>query len=320
MQLLLFFLPAVAAIRLAAPAPANATANGTMGYLRTFAEIEAAVCGSDSDFLQSDDKDFVVHSRGSGMNFLVHSRAPRQTPEVCATLKKFRVCGDCSGGSLERLGEDGDGGYLMCPAKSLSGAISLGINGFDGFGAELSQKYNIPVQQYDCFNTKAPAVPYGADCKFAPLCVKDKTYQNSAKFKTLSEFAAPAPGGDLVLKMDVEGADGGALDSAPPATLARFEQIALEVHSLHETWRYDQFDRVMDKLLANFVLVYNHGNNCRDSVRLGNYMIPRVFELSFVRKNGPVQSTPCVSNRPTAHDNANCHWNRHPIPVKLPSA
>ena len=131
----------------------------------------------------------------------------------------------------------------VCPSRALAGGISLGINGFDGFGAELSQKYNIPVQQYDCFNTKAPAVPYGADCKFAPLCVKDKTYQNSAKFKTLSEFAAQAPEGDLFLKMDVEGAEWGALDAATPATLARFEQIALEV--LFWTLRVDCNQRVV---------------------------------------------------------------------------
>jgi hypothetical protein len=291
---------AAAALRLAAPQSGNLTypeaANGTMGFLRTFADIEAAFCGESRD---------------------------GQSPELCATLKKFRVCGDCSGGSIERLGEANDGGYLVCPSNGLAGGISLGINGFDGFGAELSQKYSVPVQQYDCYNTKAPAVPPGANCRFSPLCLRDKPSQDPSRFLALSEFVGRAPAGDLLLKMDVEGAEWGALDAATPATLSRFEQITLEVHQLHDTSRYALFGRVMDKLLADFVLVYNHGNNCPGNVawaQLGQWQIPRVFELTFVRKSGPVKSTACVSTRPTAHDSANCHWNDHPVPVNLPAA
>jgi hypothetical protein len=216
-----------------------------------------------------------------------------------------------------RLGEPYDGGYLVCPSRDLAGAISLGINGRDGFGAALSQKYAVPVHQYDCFNTKVPAKPPGADCSFNAVCVADKAGQDPARFLPLSAIVQRAPEGNLLLKMDVEGAEWGALANAPPATLARFEQIAFEVHFLHDTTRYAQFATVMDKLLQDFVVVHNHGNNCCGSVKMGQFAIPKVFELTMVRRSA-AQTTPCVSTRLNAQDAKNVMQNPHPVPVDLP--
>jgi hypothetical protein len=216
-----------------------------------------------------------------------------------------------------RLGEANDGGYLVCPSRSLAGGISLGINGFDGFGASLSQQYKVPVQQYDCFNTKVPAKPPGADCQFSAQCVSDKPGQDPARFLPLAAIVQKAPQGDLLLKMDVEGAEWGAIANAPPATLARFEQIAFEVHHLHDTTRYAQFAAVMDKLLQDFVVVHNHGNNCCGSVAIAGYTIPKVFELTMVRRSA-VQTTPCVSTKLNPQDAKNVMQRPHPLPVHLP--
>jgi len=275
------------------PALALGEANASSG-VASFADLEAALCGK----------------KGIG--------AARQNPAICDTLRKFRVCGSCADGPLARLGEPNDGGYLVCPSRALAGGISLGINGFDGFGSALSLKYGVPVQQYDCFNTKVPAKAAGADCQFSALCVADKPGQNPQRFLPLSTFVERAPAGDLLLKMDVEGAEWGALASASPATLARFEQIALEVHFLADTRRYHQFDTVMDKLLQDFVVVHNHGNNCCGSVRLGEYTIPKVFELTMVRRSA-VQTSPCVSTRLNAQDAKNVMLKPHPVPVDLPA-
>merc|ERR1719313_1086151 len=271
---------------------ATGEANATVS-LSSLADLEAALCHEHLRF------------------------AHKQAPSICETLRKFRVCGTCADGPLERLGEANDGGYLVCPSRALAGAISLGINGRDGFGAALSQKYAVPVQQYDCFNTKVPQKPPGADCTFNAVCVADKPGQDPARFLPLSAMVQRMPEGNLLLKMDAEGAEWGALANAPPATLARLEQIAVEVHFLHDTTRYAQFATVMDKLLQDFVVVHNHGNNCCGSVKMGQFAIPKVFELTMVRRSS-VQTTPCVSTRLNAQDAKNVMQNPHPVSVDLP--
>src|SRR5215470_12881575 len=55
---------------------------------------------------------------------------------------------------LERFGEAHDGGYLLC--ANLLGAAkagySYGISGYDGWGCELSRRFEIAVHEYDCFD------------------------------------------------------------------------------------------------------------------------------------------------------------------------
>jgi len=241
-------------------------------------------------------------------------------------LRTYRPCASCA--KYKRYGEGNDGGYLMCEddfkEKGMLAAYSYGINGFDGWGNSFSQSHGVPVNQYDCTNPTVPTPCATCTLHFHYECIRAELEPAaSASYKTLTQQLT-ANGhnnlgtGTLVMKMDVEGAEWGALANAPPETLARFEQIAFEVHFLGNTARYGQFAAVMDKLLQDFVVVHNHGNNCCGSVRLGEYTIPKVFELTMVRRSA-VQTSPCVSTRLNAQDAKNVMLKPHPVPVDLPA-
>ena len=62
---------------------------------------------------------------------------------------------------LARYGEDHDGGYLACRnlLSDVRAGYSYGISGYDGWGCEISTELNVPVHQYDCFNTTGRCAP-----------------------------------------------------------------------------------------------------------------------------------------------------------------
>src|SRR5690606_27122638 len=82
-----------------------------------------------------------------------------------------------------------------------------------------------------------------------------------------------APDGDLLLQMDIEGAEYRTLLSVPDDTLARFRIIVIEVHWL----AFIQSALVLDNVMAPFFrklgrlfsVVHAHPNNC-----CGEFVIP----------------------------------------------
>lgn len=243
---------------------------------------------------------------------------PHVPPVTCELMRSFRVCGSCE---LKRYGEAHDGGYLVCAdvLESAVGALSLGINGVDGFGIQLSSENHIPVYEFDCINHQAPTCHPPCELHFEPLCV-DKPLglmRDVRDYKSLAELAKRAPAGDLVLKMDVEGAEWGALSNAEPEDLRRYRTMAVEFHGFSEMARHQEFLGVMHKLLQEFVVVHVHGNNCCPAAGFGSYKIPYVLEVTFVRKD---LAAPSECRPPVAHpaDAKNIPANVE-VPLHLPA-
>jgi hypothetical protein len=170
---------------------------------------------------------------------------------------------------LERFGEPHDGGYLMC--GNLLGAVesgySYGISGYDKWGCDISERLNVTVHQYDCFNTTQPACPRGRTV-FHAECVGDTSATVEGRlFDTIeNQFAK---NGDrprrIVLKIDVEGAEWDSLLSAPDQVLAQIDQLAVEFHWLRDDadrWQEaDRYIRVVQRLKEFFEIAHIHYNN-----------------------------------------------------------
>ena len=172
---------------------------------------------------------------------------------------------------LARFGETNDGGYLLCRnlLQNVGSAYSYGISGYDGWGCEVSTVLRVPVHQYDCFNTKQPACPAGRPL-FHAECISGSrsTDAEGRLFDSLeSQVARNGDAGkQLVVKMDVEGAEWDSVLQMSGEMLDRIDQMIFEFHGVAgDTPRYLE---VIRKLKNHFHVASLHFNNysCRSAI------------------------------------------------------
>ena len=94
--------------------------------------------------------------------------------------------------------------------------------------------------------------------------------------------------GDLLLQMDIEGAEFETLLNTSSELLERFRIMVIEFHYLHQLWNKPWFilvSRVFQKLLSSHSVVHIHPNNCCGSLKSGGFELPRVAEFTFYRND-----------------------------------
>lgn len=192
---------------------------------------------------------------------------------------------------LERFGEKNDGGYLLCGnlLREVRAGYSYGINGFDGWGCDVSKRLGIRVHQYDCFNTQAPICPRG-DTVFHAACVADSfRVEEGRPFDTIAaQMRANGDGGKrVVLKIDVEGAEWESLLKTPDEVLQRIDQMAVEFHKVED----EKFVQVLGRLKTHFHVAHLHFNNWSCAPNLKPFPA-WAYEVLFVSKRLGVPASP----------------------------
>jgi hypothetical protein len=191
-----------------------------------------------------------------------------------------------------RIGDNCDGSYLV--PEDLSGiaaCFSPGVNNFKHFEDTLVDAYGIDSHMCD----------FSSDVhRFrTPLKEGRQTFQKKwLDVRTEGDnislddwIGDKSPSGDLLLQMDIEGAEFRNLLSASDAALARFRIIVLEVHALEYMRSALVLRNVISpffKRLAGFYsVIHAHPNNCcGDFVIPGTSIrIPNVLELTYIRKD-----------------------------------
>ena len=98
---------------------------------------------------------------------------------------------------------------------------------------------------------------------------------------------------ELLLQMDIEGAEYKTLMCTPSNVLEKFRIIVIEFHSLNNFIDYNGFQNlykpVVYKLLEGFDVVHFHANNCCGNWQVLDFEIPRVVEVTFHRKDRRLQ-------------------------------
>ena len=163
-----------------------------------------------------------------------------------------------------RFGEANDGGYLLCRnlLQNVGSAYSYGISGYDGWGCAVSTALKVPVHQYDCFNTKQPACPSGRPLFHAECIAGDRrTDAEGRLFDSLENQVARNgdSGKQLVVKMDVEGAEWDSVLQMREEMLGRIDQLIFEVHGVARGT--DRYLEVVRKLKKHFYVANLHFNN-----------------------------------------------------------
>ena len=182
----------------------------------------------------------------------------------------------------ERFGSDGDGGYVLAndlvyPHDFL---ISFGVDNNVDFEHALAMN-EIKSHLYDYSVDELPKpVP---DSRF----FKEKIGLKKDGDTTLVDCVnRVAPERDLILKMDIEGAEFDVINDET-STFGMFRQIAMEVHwlnNLEDTEFYNKVLAAFTKLRQTHYPVLVHPNNDRPLMVMGNSPVPTVFEVLYLRK------------------------------------
>lgn len=188
---------------------------------------------------------------------------------------------------LIRLGDFGDGGYLVPDdLRNIAACYSPGVSEQASFEMDMAKR-GVPSLMADASVARPPLDVPGA--QFIAKFLGDK---DEGQYMTLASWVAatdPDPAADLLLQMDIEGAEYATLAAAPRDLLRRFRMIVIEWHHLPSVLTKPRFMApalaVIDKLRDDFVTVHLHPNNMSGGVEIEGQMIPRVAEATLLRRD-----------------------------------
>jgi hypothetical protein len=187
---------------------------------------------------------------------------------------------------LIRVGADRDGGYLIPDdLEGIEYCFSPGVSALSAFENQLADR---GIRSF--LADHSVKGPPQARCEF----VFDRKHvgaNNSDTFMTLAawkEKYLPDYRQDLLLQMDIEGAEYEAILSTPDEVLRQFRILVIEMHWLERL--FDPFAfRIMNacfqKLLSRFYVVHLHPNNCGGCVREDGIEVPHVIEMTLYNRD-----------------------------------
>ena len=201
----------------------------------------------------------------------------------------------------------GDGGYVMLDDwTDVVGAVSIGIGGDVSWDLAIAER-GIDVHQYD-HTVRSPPASHPR-FRFHAIGVGHGTSADSG-FRSLEQIVGDIPlDGDLLLKMDAEGAEWAALPIAHDPVMSRFAQIVIEAHAPLAGTTADRLHNlgVLSTLRRTHEVVHVHANNYAPVESFDGVRVPNVLEISYVRRtrtsfrasNEPLPAAEDVPNDPS---------------------
>jgi len=186
---------------------------------------------------------------------------------------------------LIRIGDEGDGGYLLPnDIENISGIFSPGVGNITKF-EEFFISRNVKIYMAD--NSVDNPFPNIQNVDFVK---KHIGMTNSNSFLDFNEWIRhnTVLGDDYILQMDIEGSEFKLILHLDNNLLILFRTIVIEIHSLDsilDPFGYDVIFSVFDKLLLYYDIVHIHPNNCCGYIKIGSRKVPRLIEVTFHRKD-----------------------------------
>jgi hypothetical protein len=195
---------------------------------------------------------------------------------------------------LVRIGGEHDGAYLIPDdLNGIDACLSPGVNNFKYFEDELTTTYGVKCHMCD----------YSSDLdSFAtPLINGMQTFEkkwldidsgvNSISLEDWVQKYSPNLHDDLILQMDIEGAEYRNILAASITLLTRFRIIVIELHGLDAFSDPELLGKeigpLVQKLDATHICVHAHPNNCCGEMldEDSGMNIPKVIELTYLRRD-----------------------------------
>ncbi|MCB9032749.1 MAG: FkbM family methyltransferase [Chitinophagales bacterium] len=210
------------------------------------------------------------------------------------------------GKELIRVGSKKDGGYLV--PNDLEGIIACFSAGVSKVSEFENHCHELGIQQLFLADKSVEKANLNVAHHFLPKFIG---ITNNNDFITMDEWVNQSVEntGDLLLQMDIEGAEYNSFINMSDALLSRFRILVVEFHDLHKLWTkysYNIITDVFNKILQTHVCVHIHPNNYSGIDIQEDIAIPRFAEFTFIRKDRVITQTPCTSfPHPLDFDNTN---------------
>jgi FkbM family methyltransferase len=207
-----------------------------------------------------------------------------QQREILAVLRLLEPK-KAVGVEKKRVGSPADGGYVQLgDLDGVGHAFSFGVSDDDSWDLAMAQA-GVPVEQFDHSIERAPSDhPL---LRFHRKMIAVEARNGTATLPDLVAAYSQSAEPDLVLKIDIEGAEWDVFDSASEDVLSKFTQIICEFHELSRLTEPDfraRARRVFGKLATLFAPVHVHGNNCCPLGNVANVPLPDALEITFASR------------------------------------
>ena len=188
------------------------------------------------------------------------------------------------GFELIRTGREHDGGYILLDDFHAGDiAYSFGIRDDVSWDKDMASR-GYDVFMYDHTIDRLPEE--NSRFHWEKLGIADGHTQDD-RLKTINEFIAQnhhENAHDMILKMDVEGAEWGFLSQVSSETLMQFSQIALELHWILSGKEQETILNSLKKLNKTHQLVHIHPCNFGNYVTVGGKHFPDIFQVLYVKR------------------------------------
>ncbi|MEM1140951.1 MAG: hypothetical protein AAGI88_00050 [Pseudomonadota bacterium] len=219
-------------------------------------------------------------------------KANTRSEDIMALVDIMRP--QASPAPLIRIGGGGDGAYLLPDdLAGIRACFSPGVCNMKPFEDELARSHGIRSHMCD-FSSDS-------DSLFTPLIEGMQTFEkrwldlpgtpDSTDLNSWISDYYPDTADDLMLQIDIEGAEYRNILHAPPETLGRFRVIVMELHALDQMRERAVAEAVFEpffkKLDEQFICVHAHANNWRGDWRVPGTTtrVPMLLELTFLRRD-----------------------------------
>lgn len=255
-----------------------------------------------------------VYKKSFPFEYFYHSNE-KSTLEKIDLALQILVPKPC-GHSLIRIGGAGDGGYLLPEdLEGIEALFSPGVNNFKDFEDYLVQ--NFKIKSYMCDYTsdisklRTPIIEgmQFFEKKWLDVNQSDDSIDlNDWVTKNTTDSS------DLMLQMDIEGAEYRNLLNIKSGILKRFRMIVIELHGLRHLWNSSFLNGILYETLSkidnDFICVHAHPNNCCGVSTYGDWTVPNVMEFTFLRRDR-IKPTEYLLTLPQTNDIPN-------VPTKAP--
>jgi FkbM family methyltransferase len=195
---------------------------------------------------------------------------------------------------LLRIGGDLDGAYLVPDdLRKIKACFSPGVNNIKPFEDELTLAFDINCHMCDASSDltsfRTPLIK--PKQTFLKKWLDLTSSSDSISLKDWVEGQRVGDSDDLLLQMDIEGAEYKILLDIPEDLLSRFRILIIEFHDLDAlsdpAILRSVFKPVLEKLNGIFTAVHAHANNHYGDCMLEgtDLRVPKIVEMTYLRND-----------------------------------